>query len=764
MRRLATCCAVLCLLGTACASHPNTATLAGRVVDQDGRAIVGAEVQAECSFTGQPVSATTDANGRFSLARLRAGACDLTVTAKGFETRKEDIQLRAGQQLETVLQLRVATVTEVVNVIRERELMQDELSVNDVRESSAKDVGEALARVDGVWKVRKGGIANDIVLRGFQHGNLDVLIDGARIYGACPGHMDPVAYHVDFAEIEQVGITKGPFDVKNQGGLGGTINIINKGPVADLTVRPTFSAGSFGFYNPSVTASAGTDSFKALGGYSYRTSGPYKDGSGRRVTSYTNYTASALERRGFDVHTGWFDTDFAPTAKQRVSIGYTRQQGGLVLYPYLLMDANYDNADRVNVKYEIRDLASRISAVRVQSYYTQVKHFMTDEQRTSSLGALTTYSMATNASTRAAGGHVEVQMGRKLNVGFEMFHRNWSAMNYMRKMGMNTDQNIIPDVATLAIGAYLDYKHNLGEKVLLSGGVRIDHSGMETASAAPTSLYYAYKGTRRLSAADTQPSANMRLTIAGPKSVQFFLGAGSAVRFPDAQERFFQQKKMGQDVVGNPLLNPTRNTEGTVGFNFKRGSSFVKTELFYSALTDYITVHNQARLNMVPGIMNMQARSFENVDARIYGGESSYALALPHQVLLSGGVSYSRGIKNRNIAANLLSTNLPEMPPLRGWTSLRYTHRLFFTEVSGIAVNRQGRVDTGLKETPTAGYGLMNLQLGVHPGKLYVVLFVDNVLNRYYFEHFSAQRDPFRAGVKVPEPGRNIFATIAYSF
>jgi iron complex outermembrane receptor protein len=41
---------------------------------------------------------------------------------------------------------------------------------------------------------------------------------------------------------------------------------------------------------------------------------------------------------------------------------------------------------------------------------------------------------------------------------------------------------------------------------------------------------------------------------------------------------------------------------------------------------------------------------------------------------------------------------------------------------------------------------------------------VDNLLNRYYYEHCSYQRDPFRLGTVVPEPGRAAFITLSREF
>lgn len=73
-----------------------------------------------------------------------------------------------------------------LEVKAKKETFKDSLEVREIRESSAKDVGEVLTKLEGIWKIRKGGIANDVVLRGFSRDNINVLIDGSRVYGACP--------------------------------------------------------------------------------------------------------------------------------------------------------------------------------------------------------------------------------------------------------------------------------------------------------------------------------------------------------------------------------------------------------------------------------------------------------------------------------------------------------------------------------------------------------------------------------------------------
>jgi iron complex outermembrane receptor protein len=237
-------------------------------------------------------------------------------------------------------------------------------------------------------------------------------------------------------------------------------------------------------------------------------------------------------------------------------------------------------------------------------------------------------------------------------------------------------------------------------------------------------------------------------------------------RVPDAEERFIQEFSMTESYIGNPNLPVVRNTEATAGAIYRHGSSYFKPTVFFSDLDNYILVNDQPLLNPMMGMtgISSSARSFTNVDAHIYGGEVSYGVSLPAGFSLRGGSSYSRGTNDPKPEAGVFSTNLPEMPPFRTWAALRYTHHWGFVEVGGTGVGRQGLVDTDLHETPTPGYGLMNAKLGLLLRKWTASLVVDNLLNRFYYENLSYYRDPFASGTKIPEPGRNFFAQVRYSF
>ncbi len=744
--------------------------LRGTVTDRSGAVVQGATVQL-LAGRRSVVETKTASNGEFALPVPTGARTEdeytILAAASGFAPVGQAIHLAEAASSKIELVLDIAPYRQSVEIQAVAPANEALLDMSGVRESAAKDLGEALTALDGVWKIRKAGIANDLVIRGFQQNNINVLVDGSRTYGACPSHMDPPAGHVDFAEVDHVEVSKGAFDVTNEGSLGAVVNIVTKSPGMGFSLRPSLSTGSFDFYNPSVTASYGGQTFQVLAGYSFRESDAYKDGSGHAFTDYATYSASGKQQKAFSINTGWFEAQFAISDRQQISLGYTRQQAGLTLYPYLTMDSDYDNADRATFKYSARDLTPTLRNLRVESYFTQVQHFMSDSERTSAM--MGNWTMAADASTRTIGGRVEGDLGRDFTLGVEAYHRNWNMLGYMEMMGSMMVNPSIPDVDTQTLGSFVNYRHALTDRLKLSAGLRFDHGQMQVESAqASTALYYQFHNTRRTGNSDNYASGNTRLSLALPKSTELFAGVGTTGRIPDAEERYISRGMGAGATVGNPLLPVTRNTELTAGWSTNHARFYLRPDFFYSFLDNFILVNNQPQLNMMSMGMAMgaatTARPYANVDARIYGGELAYGVNLTSALSLAGGGSYSRGTVTPQPGINVMSSNMPEMPPLRVWSALRYAHRWAFAELGTVAVNRQSLVSSDLNESPTAGYGLLNIKLGATYRKLSASFTVDNLLNRFYTEYLSYYRDPFASGVKVPEPGRNFFAQLRYSF
>ena len=95
---------------------------------------------------------------------------------------------------------------------------------------------------------------------------------------------------------------------------------------------------------------------------------------------------------------------------------------------------------------------------------------------------------------------------------------------------------------------------------------------------------------------------------------------------------------------------------------------------------------------------------------------------------------------------------------------LRFDTGRVATTAEIAAAARQSRVDETLLEQPTPGYAIVNVRASVRLAGAYATFGVDNVFDLAYIEHLSYQRDPFRSGARIYEPGRTLSANVEWRF
>ncbi|MGB5918719.1 TonB-dependent receptor plug domain-containing protein, partial [Arcobacter sp.] len=155
------------------------------------------------------------------------------------------------------VEIPTVNVAEKINTKVVKDISEDQLKSADLAEALSKNV-------PSISIVRRNGIANDIILRGQKKDNINVLIDDAKIYGACPNRMDPVTSHILTNNVESVEVIEGPYDVESFGTLSGKVLVHTKEPTKDLHGEVNLNAGSFNYRKASATVSGGTDRFKLL--------------------------------------------------------------------------------------------------------------------------------------------------------------------------------------------------------------------------------------------------------------------------------------------------------------------------------------------------------------------------------------------------------------------------------------------------------------------------------------------------------------------
>jgi iron complex outermembrane receptor protein len=687
-------------------------------------------------------------------------------------------------------------VLQEIEVKARKETRVDTMEVREVRETPSRDLGEALDAAAGAAKVRKAGIANDVVVRGMKKDDVAVLIDGQELHGACPSRMDPPSFHLDYAEVDRVEVKKGPYDVSHPGGLGGLVDVRTRrahlGPGAELNM----GFGSFAAFESSGVLSWASERADVMAGGAAKSGHPYADGDGRSILlaipdqlptapgattlapNGARYRNPSPGQNAYEVKSAWLKAGFAPGQGQRAEVSYTRQSATDVLYPYLLMDGLRDDTDRVNAQYTI---AGRGALERglLQVYWNRVEHDMTDARRCSSAvnaglaptpagvaacgGALPRdYGMRTLAASSMWGAKAEGQLDRwgGLLVGADFHLRNWDNVTTRAMRALPgvpyADEASVPDVTMTGLGLYAQSRVEVLEGLAVTVGARLDVVGSR-AGVDRTALYRVFHPGAARERTDVLPSGNVQLDWTVARGATVFAGFGHGVRVPDPQERYFALTGMaGKPAwVGDPFLRPVRNDEVDVGAKLARGPLLLKAQAFHSWLGDYVSMVN---VTVGSGASAQRARTYAGVAARTFGGEASARVALPARLYAAAGLSFARGINDTT------GLSLAEMPPLKASASLRWDLEWLFAEAEEVWAARQDKVDLLLGEQPTPPWWITNLKLGVEKDGVKLFAGVRNLFDRAYAEHLSYLRDPFGAGVRVNEPGRTVYANMQYQF
>ncbi|HEY3452560.1 MAG TPA: TonB-dependent receptor [Myxococcales bacterium] len=646
-------------------------------------------------------------------------------------------------------------------------------------ELSGVDPGEALSRLGAASKVRKAGVGNDFALRGLKRDDLSVTVDGNRLFGACPNRMDPPSAHVESGELDSLEVRRGPFDVTVPGGIGGGVELTTRKPRAGVHPDLSLSYGSFQDLDAVGALSwAGRAGHFALGG-SYRQAEPFASGDGTRMTELYPQTSPnrfRSERAGglaFQNGGAWAKGGYELANGHRLQASYGRVMMRDVAYPYLLMDAVVDDADRVSLGYRF-DRWRLLREGSVDLFYGYVRHDMSDVRRCSSAlnpasceGELPeTWGMRTTATAQTFGARLKATLGEdeasgwgETVLGLDADDRLWDATTTRVLRGAGplsySSERSMPRVEALRAGLFAENRHRLFGMLRLLVGLRLDFSST-TAREDRTALYQIFHpeaGSTR-SRFDAMPSGNARLEWAVLDELTALLGIGHAQRAPDPQERFFALSGMGgkPGTVGDPGLYPVGNTEADLGLRYGSSSVQVRAQVFFGRLTHYVIPGSVAAADAG----GAQAKTYRSVEAHLYGAEATGTVRLPFGLSLRLGVAYTEG---QNLSD---AVPLAEISPLTANAALRLGKGPVFIEIEERYAARQNRVDPNLQEPATPAWFVTDLRLGVlfHGARLSAE--VRNLLNKQYYEHLSYSRDPFTSGIRVPEPGTSLLATVSY--
>lgn len=631
----------------------------------------------------------------------------------------------------------------------------DDVSGEEVKSA---DVAEALVKkVPSISLVRRSGIANDIILRGQKKDNINILIDGAKIYGACPNRMDPPTSHVLANNIEGIEITEGPYDVENFGTLSGAVKITTKKPSKEFEGEVSLNLGSWGYRKYATTFSGGGDKARVLLSLSKESGGQYEDGDGNDFFQRQVIYNTPAGNRYKDIYSGIDAYDkrtfmgkiFIDIAEnQELALSYTANRSDDVLYPATPMDALYDDSDILNLDYSIKNLSAYSKSLDIQLYDSRVDHPMSTSYRNAS-GAASVNEVISALTTKMQGIKIknafDLNGTTELNYGLDISRRNWDGVYSGGPGGVFDGRISIDDTDTTNRAVFVEVEKRVSD-LSLKVGARYDDTSIEPAgnNGQPSNDYSAL-------------SAFVFGTYQKSETTKFFGGVGKASRVPDARELYFFNKDGVE--IGTPDLDQTTNYEIDFGVEHTFENLTVKTKLFHSWLKDYIYFNSTS----VP-------KGFENIDATIYGLDITGSYFFTDDIYLDFGLAYQRGRKDHALTGQT-DRDLAEIPPLKANIAVNYDYGSNNTaRVELVAADSWSSFDGDNGEQALGSYAVINMKLQHMISQHFeLTAGIDNLFDKTYavsntYKDLTLIQDPAEEVMLMNEPGRYFYLNAVYKF
>ncbi|WP_439105357.1 TonB-dependent receptor domain-containing protein [Celeribacter marinus] len=631
-----------------------------------------------------------------------------------------------------------------------------EFSPAEVDAAPVADGGELLDTLPGVSLNRMGGHGADIIIRGQQANQINVIDAGSITYGGCPNRMDPPTSTMSIARADTIIVERGYSSVTHgSGGTGGTVILEREAPAFEdgSKVSGTFATG----YNLNGNAKdvAASVAFDLGGGFYAEASAEYKDsddyeaGDGREERSA--YTQKNLG----------------------LTLGYAQDGLDLALdiehdeaLDVLFAGAGMDSPSSITDVYRVRgskdvDLGA-LTRIEGSLFLTEVDHVMDNYSLRPNGGMY----MRVPTTSDTFGGKIEGHFDfgsttAKIGVDHQSNSRNAIAYGGMAAMvdaiEAEDPSRIVfgmwPDVTIAQTGLYGETETALSEQTTLKFGLRYDHVRATADRAAdtfgstvPNTFYTAQYGTT-FDEARTEDnfSGLARIEHNLSDTTMVFAGLSRSVRTADANERAMARSNW----VGNPDIAPEKHSQFDIGVEMEGDGWGFNAVAYADRVTDYI-LRDQFT---VAGVT-----TYRNVSADLAGIELNGMREMGAWTV-AGNVSYTYGHNRTD------DQPLAQMPPLEGAISAAWEQNAWTLGGQVNFAAAQDRIDASRDGSTTEGWATLDLFGSYAVADTSAIKFgVDNVFDKAYYNHVSRSNTFDTTVEKVMEPGRSFYVKFETTF
>ncbi len=204
----------------------NAYALEGKVVDENGDGIAGAQVE----IVGRNAEYTTDQNGSFNIPQDEVG--ELHIAADGFNHKIVHLHTNERDTIVIALSRSILEIVDVIGVPIHASIIESALPVAVVsgealRDQQAATLGDTLEKQVGIHTSFHANVASTPVIRGLSGPRVRITQNGLDVSDASRVGPDHVVA-TEASTAEQIEILRGPATLfYGSGAIGGVVNVVD---------------------------------------------------------------------------------------------------------------------------------------------------------------------------------------------------------------------------------------------------------------------------------------------------------------------------------------------------------------------------------------------------------------------------------------------------------------------------------------------------------------------------------------------------------
>lgn len=621
------------------------------------------------------------------------------------------------------------------------------------------------ARLDGMMLIKRGAYAMEPQLNGFSGGQLNVTIDGMKMFGACTDKMDPITSYIEPSNLKNIKISQGTNGCQNGCSNGGSIDMTLMEPGTQSS-RPFYGSAAFGYESVAnsrnVLASTGYAGKKWAWGIDgvYRKNDNYRDGKNRIVpfSQYEKLNLHSVLR-------------YSPNGTNSFKVDALYDVALNVGYPALPMDVKIARAQLYAFEY----LRTKRSQIKLKVYYNSIYHLMDDSQRDSTFflhnketGVNDTVFMRMDMPGWSAtlGTYLQmiIPLGKKniLTLKVDDYANNALAemTMYMHNPPVSPEPPMYmqtwPAMLRNVTGIFIKNTTTFSRKLTLGVDGRIDNNLDILQSKYGQQQFSVFNYKLNKTHNMVTMGFNAALQYQMHQCLSMMVTLGYAQRVPTLSERmgfYLYNAYDGYDYIGRPDIRSEKSKFAGLIFKFSKPKLKMNLNQVFTYTNDYIIGLTDT---LIP-VLNFYAKGIR----RYTNIKSSTIYSVDLQVLYNPLKSLTFFLLAKYTYGVMYTGEpLPMIAPFKNVIAIQYQVKRFSVQLENQTSLRQGRINSNYAETATPGFTLFNIKgsylLPVKKFTFDFSLGMTNILGATYYEHLDVGH--------IYRPGRSLDVYLKISY